>query len=102
MSYTFFAQEDLNIAVVDAVQAGMPVDDATPTWESLTGESDGAPPNDGRSISSKPLRPAAGFSDFGCSAPGSPANAAAETRSVEDATIADSKKRMERRMTTPG
>src|SRR5262249_10037680 len=38
MSYTFFAHQDLNIAVVGAVEVGMPLDDATPTWESLTGE----------------------------------------------------------------
>ena len=38
MSYSFFAHQDLNFPVAGAVVANVPADDATPSWERLTGE----------------------------------------------------------------
>ncbi len=38
MSFTFFAQENQNIATVRAVEANLPTDEASRTWESLTDE----------------------------------------------------------------
>jgi hypothetical protein len=38
MSFTVFAQEGLNIATVAAAEVHVPVNEAVPSWESLTGE----------------------------------------------------------------